>query len=165
MPWTTCSATWLCHREESCFYLYLVWLSFVSVYAHCTPAMHCCLLTEPGSISFVTSLQALDSCCEVPPKPAHLQAEPQVLTAVQVLHPSNVLMALHRTCCSLSLLFLNCWPQNWARNSRCHLTELWAKGGDCFTQSTWYVAVNLDQDAAGLLCSLGTLQAQVQLAV
>lgn len=65
----------------------------------CTTAMHCCVLTEPGSMSFITSLQALDSYCEVPPKPAHLQAEqaklPQILAAGQVLHPLTILMALH----------------------------------------------------------------------
>lgn len=74
-----------------------LWFQFMPIIS-CTTAMHHCVLTEPGSVSFITSLQALASCCEVTPKPAHLQAEqaglPQVLTAGQVLHPLTILMAL-----------------------------------------------------------------------
>lgn len=59
----------------------------------CTPAMHHSLLAEPGSICFITSLQVLDICCDIAPKPAHLQAEQAQLS--QILHPSTILMALH----------------------------------------------------------------------
>lgn len=83
----------LCQREEVCFYLYPFWLCCFSLcplslalLPHNTVSWQILAL----NVSFIPSLQILDSCCELPPKPARLQAEqawlPQVLTAGQVLH-------------------------------------------------------------------------------
>lgn len=90
VSWTTCSAIWLCFREEACFDLYPVWLSFVSAYApYLLSSCHALLTPDRALLSlFITNYRHWAAALN--PPPSHVQL---------ISRRNNARFSLQGKCC------------------------------------------------------------------